>query len=196
MSTKRKTASNSYIDYKSYTTNSTTQLDIPVIQSDTITTIYKDIGKNNYQISGIIIEKGKILIKPTTMKHKFLLSIPLLLILILIFNCSRQIALFINNISKGNSFSPTNFQRMNNSGYAIIITYILLFVYDLIINSKSSISVFLESSLKDFWSPFNYNFRIDSKMDVFWLFVGVFFIILASAFKSGYNLQQDQDLTV
>lgn len=196
MSIKRKTDSDSFIDYKSYTTTTTTQLNIPVIQSDTITTVYKDMSRNNFQVSGLIIEKGKILIKPTSMKQKLILSTPLLLILLMIFYGSRQIAIFLNNISKGNSFNLTNFQRLNKAGFAVIASYLFLFIYDAVINSTSKITVFLESSLKDFWSPFEYNFRIDSKMDVIWLMVGVFFIILASAFKSGYKLQQEQDLTV
>lgn len=195
MSIKRTVKDSEFIiDHKSYTYTTTTQLDIPVIKSDTISTVYKDLGKNNLQVSGIIIEKGKLLIKPESLLQRLLLSIPLLLILLLVSFCCWQLSVFISNISKGNSFNLTNFKKLNKIGYTIIISYAGLLLFDTAINSN--IRVFLRSSLKDFWTPFEYNFKIDAKLDIVWLVVGVLFIILATAFKSGHKLQQEQDLTV
>lgn len=197
MSIKRTVKDSEFIiDHKSYTYTTTTQLDIPVIKSDTISTVYKDLGKNNLQVSGIIIEKGKLLIKPESLLQRLLLSVPLLLILLLVSYCCWQLSAFINNICRGNSFNLTNFQKLNKIGYAMIISYAGLLLFDTAINSKSNIKVFLESSLKDFWTPFEYNFKIDAKLDIVWLVAGVLFIILATAFKSGHKLQQEQDLTV
>lgn len=194
ISIKRKTDYGVFIDYKSYTNIHTTVLDKKAIQNDTITTIYKDLGRNNFQVSGMIIEKGKILIKPESLLQRLLLSVPLLLILLLVSFCCWQLSVFISNISKGNSFNLTNFQKLNKIGYTIIISYAGLLLFDTTINSN--IRVFLRSSLKDFWTPFEYNFKIDAKLDIVWLVVGVLFIILATAFKSGHKLQQEQDLTV
>lgn len=191
-----KTKHGSGLFIKSYLRSVRAEPQDSITYADTITTKYNDYEENKFEITGVIFQKGKILIKPRNIKEKIILSIPMLLILGLVCYGCWQIAKFLNYIVHGMPFASSNFHILLKVGWSIVLVFLTLFFYDLIISSKSSIRLSFYSTIPNFRSPFSQGIQIKTRPNVSWLIIGCFLIILALAFKKGTKIQQEQDLTV
>lgn len=134
-------------------------------------------------------------IQTKTLKEKSILVLPLIFLLLLILYCFWQFALFLQNIQSGSSFDVSNYKRLINIGLALLSYNFLLIIFNHYF-SHFSILISFTSSKPGFRSPFHQSGTPDLDYEISYALAGFVFPILASAFKKGNQLQQDNDLTI
>lgn len=175
------------------------------IGDDTI--IQLDSTWANYMISYTNNEKTKpsfiannasipsfyVRLKPTTIASRYLLYLPTLLELLLYGFAFGQFYKFLRAIQLGKSFDYTNYKRLSNIGFSLIGYQLFLYAYQLTQNYY--VDLIFQSTLSNFRNIINLN-GVPEKYNFYYLIAGLIFIILAKAFKKGYQIQQEQDLTI
>lgn len=92
------------------------------------------------------------------------------------------------NISRGRAFIQKNYRRLKLIGLVILITTFIAHITPYIVNSILGDSIPIQFRMLPFLqSLFSY---------IFYYFIGVAVFILGLAFQRGYNLQQEQNLTI
>ena len=121
--------------------------------------------------------------------------LPTIFLLLLMPYCFWQFALFLQSIQRGSSFDLSNYKRLRNIGLALLCYNLLLIVFDHYF-SHFTILISFVSSKPDFRNPFYISGNPDLDYGISYFLAGCAFLILASAFKKGHQLQQEQDLTI
>ena len=138
------------------------------------------------------VEKYKTLLMPVTFKN-YSTACVLLNILRNVFTlCSFYFFLIlpikvILSISKGTPFDYKNIRRLSFIAYFLLLFPFLLSAIKLIIHQ-----MFLQKIPKEF--TFHLQLYFDSYFN--FMLAGVVVFIIARAFKRGYNLQKEQELTI
>ena len=93
----------------------------------------------------------------------------------------------ILSISKGTPFDYKNIRRLSFTSYFLLLFPFILSAIKLIIHK-----VFLQKI------PNEFTFHLQLYFNSYFMFViaGVIVFIIARAFKRGYNLQKEQELTI
>jgi hypothetical protein len=91
------------------------------------------------------------------------------------------------NIAYGNPFLKNNIRYLKTIGWTTIGLTLFVLIVPIIVKLLLH-SLIPKEIYFPFWvTLFNYKWQ---------LFIGVAILLIANAFESGYNLQQEQDLTV
>jgi|GEM_PF-1542769 len=141
------------------------------------------------------LKNGVVHIQPKTLKERSILVLPLIFLLLLMSYCFWQFALFLQYIQSGSSFDVSNYNRLRNVGLALLSYNFLLIIFSHYF-SHFSILISFTSSKPDFRSPFHLSGTPDLDYEISYALAGFVFLILASAFKKGNQLQQENDLTI
>jgi len=97
----------------------------------------------------------------------------------------RGFIVFLIEIAKGKAFSVENYKRLYK------IAYLIAFIPLINIIPKIIFHWIYSSYYKN-----EFTIYIDWGENIKWIFISLVIVILAKAFKKGYQIQQEQDLTV
>ncbi len=167
---------------------------------DTVSTAYEIHNWDNsstspYTASQLRIGSFSVNIKPQNAMQRIQLTIPLVIWPLVLAFVFWHLAKFLHHIQLGDSFNDENYKRLRNIGIAVLLFQLLLTVYGLFL-SRYSISVTFASTIQNWRSPFYLSGTPSSGWSLTSIMVGLFFIIISKAFKTGNTLQQEQDLTI
>lgn len=171
-----------------------------ITQLDTIIRTYKIFNwatmnkQPQFTIGNFDIKAFSIKVKPTTTIAKYVLWLPLLLTMLLYAYVLHQFSMFLHFIQQGASFEMVNYKRLRNIGFSLLGFQLFGYFYDWIFNHYT-ISVDTISTLPHFKNYLYFSGSVKGSSGIY-LVTGIFFLILAKAFQSGHNLQQEQDLTI
>jgi hypothetical protein len=147
------------------------------------------ISSNAFTITDAIVY---INVKNTFMKVMFIL--PQVLGMFFMGFCCWHFATLLQSISIEKSFSVDNFKRLNIIGFAFIIfPFISVAIYFAAIHFSAGISILNNNNnytIYDFSGSPDYSFNFS------YFFIGIAILIFGQAFKRGYQIQTEQELTV
>lgn len=169
-----------------------------IIYMDTVVGIYDLSYWNSNKVEKVTdftIEHFKVRIKPTSSKQRFSLVFPKVLFGLIFAFFFLQFARFLHAIYSGNVFNNRNFKRLQNIGLSLILAQFLSFIFSLFFN-QFNVTIRYESTIKNWRSPLYISGSIENDFDFTYFIVGIIFLILSKAFKNGYLLKNEQDLTV
>jgi len=172
-----------------------------VIYRDTIYPAYQTMNsrppwKDNWSnVTKVDFESGTAYIKPESFYNRSLLIAPIVFFFGILSFFLWQLAFFINNIQRGEIFIPANYKRLRNMGIAVLAHQALLFILYLL-ESSYQILVNYQSTIPNYRPPVYLVAEADYHIGAPYLLAGALILVVANAFKKGYTLQQEQDLTI
>ena len=125
---------------------------------------------------------------------KIIFILPQILTMLLLGFCCWHFAMVLYSIRLGESFIADNYRRLNRIGLAFII-FQLIWILLTFALSKFSAGVSLWNQ-KQNYTLYSFSGSPDYRLNFSYFFIGGAILILAQAFKRGYQIQQEQDLTV
>jgi len=134
-------------------------------------------------------------IQPDNTREKIILLSPIIFLLLLMSFCSWQFAMFLQFIQTNSSFDPSNYKRLQYIGIALLSYNFILLIFDQLF-LRFTVWITMASNNPEFRSPFSLTGTPDLHYGYLYFIAGCIFLILASAFKKGNHLQQEQDLTI
>lgn len=156
----------------------------------------QEVGINKMEIfGGLKLTSGTIHIKPDSLRSRGILILPLILLLLISSFCLWQLGMFLHYIQSGESFDLSNYKRIKNIGLGLLVYNFLLWGLDMLFPHFSVVTNF-ESTAPGFRSPVVLAGQPALEYGLNWFLAGCLFLILASAFKKGHQLQKEQDLTI
>ncbi len=177
-----------------------------LVTSDTTTLHYRLIPWNskeilddtsNYlgKISNMKIKGVSVHIQPENFMSRLILIFPIILQMLLIAFCSWRLGAFLHFIQNDYSFDKSNYKRLRNIGWGLIVYNLVLFTFDFLL-SRFTIIISTQSTNNNFQSPLHLSGNPDLHYGYLYFLGGCIFLILASAFNKGHQLQNEQDLTI
>ena len=97
---------------------------------------------------------------------------------------------FVNSVAENKAFEPKNYLRFRHMGIAFFSIIIIEALYFLFVEIPMAKLIQHESIAINTSYNFSLNFNWQA------LFLGLTFLILAAAFKEGFALKQETDLTI
>jgi hypothetical protein len=176
-----------------------------IVSSDTLTLRYeldngqvKPAGSASEQLrvaGSMNLRSGQLYMLASTKFQRGMLIMPILFFLCLIAYCFWQFSRFIHLIQSGHAFHRLNHTRIRNIGFALIAYNFLLLVLDKTFY-QFGLLVSFESNGGSPGGSHTLSARPDLDYGFSYFISGCIFLIVASAFKRGYQLQQEQALTI
>jgi Protein of unknown function (DUF2975) len=161
------------------------------------------IKKPVFKVGRISNINGLVEISPTNTRDKILLKIPSWLGMIVQILLIYQLFQILRNIKKGIIFSKQNIAKIQIIGILMIGLFIVDILTEVIYNVYLISSITHRAKyLSEFYKPLGFqaisNFSMNLHKEIVFtnLYVGLITLILATIFKRGLALQQEQDLTV
>ena len=176
-----------------------------IIKADTFSVV---LEKNNWdqvglenkqrdaQLSELSFPTFTLFIKPNTKLQVFIFLLPAIIGYLIYAYVANQFAKFLHYIQIKETFNYINFKRLNNIGFSIIISTLFIYIYSFIVY-RYNVSISFQSTLSKWHGSMFYlsGSPTSSGLGYYFLF-GCVCIVIAKAFKRGFELQQEQDLTV
>lgn len=154
------------------------------------------LKKNLFDIKGgLKLNNETIYLQPGNLQERLILMFPIILLLFLMSYCGWQFAMFLQYIQSGSSFDQSNYKRLRNIGLALFYYNFLLLFFNLYF-LRFTVAIRFESNKPGFKSPLNISGNPDLHYGYLYFMAGCIFLVLASAFKKGHQLQKEQDLTI
>jgi len=172
-----------------------------ITQLDTIVRTYEIFNwatmnkQPQFTVGNFDIKSFSVNIKPTTTIAKYIVWLPKILTMLLYAYVLYQFAMFLHCIQQGASFEMVNYKRLRNIGCSLLFFSLFGFFYNWIFNHYT-FTVSTIYTLPQFKKSYLYFSGSINGSSGIYLVTGIFFLILAKAFQSGHNLQQEQDLTI
>jgi len=168
--------------------------------SDKIVSDFKVLNErsasNDIKLSGAKLNAAVFYLQPAKILDRLVLSLPGILTLLLIAFCSWQLLRIVNAIHSGNSFNQSSVKKIAGIGWAILVTFLLLFILDSLQNSVASVSLDFSSTIPNYRMPFQATAYKKSFSHWDWLIGGAIILLVAKAFRYGNQLQKQEDLTI
>ena len=189
-----------------YIENLKSKGDTTIIKADSITLGYEvndwsdwnNIKRNSKEfgiIRGMKFNSGSVHIEPVTFRGRFIFQFPIILLLLLMSYGFWQFAMFLQYIQSDSSFDPSNYKRLRNIGLALLWYNLILLVLDHYFYRLTFI-IHRSSTKMEYGSYLTFSANPDLPYGLSYFLAGAIFLILATAFKKGHQLQQEQDLTI
>ena len=165
---------------------------------------YDDLDKNPVFIAALqnYNMQAFVELKIRTLRDKILFVIPKWIEMIIVWTLIFQLYMILNNFKKGIIFETKNILKIQVIGFMMIALFLLSFLTNYIYNYHLISSISYNTKHLSFL-PNNLSYQAirlvmtPEKEIVFTnLYVGLITLILATIFKRGLVLQQEQDLTV
>ena len=171
-----------------------------ITYGDTIVVLYDASGQKGeakVRIGGSKINSITAFLNTKDFKIRVLFHLPVILeFLVWAFLCF-QLARLLDSIQAGVFFDKKHFSKIFISGIAIILVQVILFIISIFQNDYfQNLHVSFESTIPHFRAPVSLDAYHLNNFDGKWFLIGCILVIIASAFKNGYKLKKEQELTI
>jgi hypothetical protein len=146
-------------------------------------------------VNKIKFEKGIAFIKPASFKERVYFIIPHFLFYLTASFFCLQLALFLNSLQSQIIFTKRNYQRLLSLGIALIFYQLLLYLLHHF-QEQFYVTLDYKSTIPNYRSPFFLMGEPYFHIEWGYIFTGCIILFIARVFFNGYQLQNEQDLTI
>jgi hypothetical protein len=146
-------------------------------------------------VTKIDFRKGTAYIQPHSFANRIVLLLPQVLFYLLLGYGCWQLALFLDNIYRNRMFTSQNHALLNRTGFAILFYQAILTTMYLL-GKDFMIDINYRSTIPNYRSPLTIIAEPDYHIGWEYVITACIILIIAKAFRTGYLLQKEQELTI